>query len=170
MLELAKKYKCRSLRAVSGFIWVLVFCCQQSHAATIYSPDSSIWANDSIAENIGRAAQIVQVNYSAGLMLLPEWELESGENLKIATVKSAGSSIGDISLTVAKINLQVARAKPLENLQLDLADCSSDDLACDSSNAFPLTALAWLFAPGIFGLIGVQRRVWGPENVLVKNF
>ena len=102
-------------------------------------------------------------------MLLPEWELESGENLKIATVKSAGSGIGDISLTVAKVNLQVA-GKPLENLQLDLADCSSDDLACDSSNAFPLTALAWLFAPGIFGLIGVQRRVWGPENVLVKNF
>ena len=77
MLELAKKNRYGSFWTVSRFISVLVFCCQQSHAATIYSLDSSIWAKASAPENVYRVPQTVQVKYSAGLMLLPEWDHES---------------------------------------------------------------------------------------------
>ena len=165
MLELAKKNRYGSFWTVSRFISVLVFCCQQSHAATIYSLDSSIWAKASAPENVYRVPQTVQVKYSAGLMLLPEWDHEPGESIQIAPVKLTSASLGDISLTVAKINLQVSREEPLENLRLGFDECSSSDLVCEPSNILPLTALAWLFAPGILGLIGVHRRVWESGDV-----
>ena len=179
MLGLASTYPKQVLIGPKpGLFLVMLFCCQFSFGATVDSPAASIKSPAASIESpianiksfeatlssIYIRAERIEVNYSAGFLLLPEWELLSMKAEQMVLNKSFSSS-GDIALTVAEINLLDSKEKTVDNLELILADCPAGNLACAESNAFPLTALAWLFAPGILGLIGVQRRVWESGGV-----
>lgn len=171
MLGLASAYPKRVLIGPKpGFFLVVLFCCQYSLGATIDSTaaiDANIKSTaanidslEAIIKSTSTRAERIEVNYSAGLLVLPEWVFLPVDTAQLVLEQPVSSSSGDIALTVAEINLLVSKKRPEKSLQLILSDCSGGSLACVGSNALPLTALAWLFAPGILGLIGVQRRVW----------
>ena len=168
MLGLASAYPKQVLIGPKpGLFLVMLFCCQCSLGATVDSPAANIKSPVAITENIkstSTGAERIEVNYSAGLLLLPEWELLPMEAEQLV-LKQSASTIGDIALTVAEINLLDSKNKTVDNLELILADCPAGNLACVPANAFPLPAAAWLFGSGILGLIGVQRRVWESGDV-----
>lgn len=162
MLRLASKYpKQRLVGPKFMLLWILIFYCQLTHAATIDS--SSLLAKGDSPDRV-RALHWLEANYSSGLLLLPEWELLPVEARQLGQLEFTARR-GDIALTVAEINLLDSKEKTVDNLELILADCPAGNLACAPANAFPLPAAAWLFGSGILGLLGVQRRVWEPEFV-----